>query len=147
MASITQTNQKLSEIRKVKTTASWPTTKHQNDECWLEHESLLMASEKIAGFNARKFRDISTRFTYGDLFSLIMNLLTTGLRNAYSFSGKFNFATNATDVHCDNAQAPNTPAGREVINYKNLRFWLDNQSGLDTTLNKIGYGDGVNPNY
>lgn len=141
MASI-QNNQKLSEIRKIPPYTPWPTSRNFVDPCWLESESLLMVSNTIEGSRSRK-RDMSTRFTYDELFQLILKLLRTALKGTYTLTGRFNFATNATNVYCDNSNK----TGRHVINYHNLRNWLDNDSGFANTIANITYGDHTNPKY
>ena len=134
-------NEKLSQIRKVPECTSWPPYKGYVDPCWLEPKSLLTMSNTVYGFKG-KSRDMSVRFTYGELFELIMKLLTTMITGTYTLSGRFNFATNAKNAYFDNI-----PANRAVINYGNLRNWLDTQSGYLNTLRNITYGDGTNPKY
>lgn len=136
----TQNNQKLSEIRRIVAYTPWPTSRNFIDPCWLEHKSLLMTSKTIEGF--RKKRELSTRFTYGDLFTLIKTLLRTAITGTYTLSGKFNFATNATNAYCNNS-----PSGRNVISYKNLSEWLNGRSGFEGTIKSITYGDHIDPKF
>ena len=142
MASV-ENNQKLSEIRSLPPETDWPTERNYVDPHWIEEESLLMTSTTIQkDTNKRKSRDMSTRFTYGELFQLMIKLLTTALTGTYTVSGRFNFATNATNAYCSNS-----PEGRNVITYKDLKTWLDGRSGLAHTLSIITYNDGTNPKY
>ncbi len=134
-------NEKLSQIRKIPQYTEWPPSKNFVDPCWLEPKSLIMISSTIEGFKGKK-RDMSVRFTYDELFNLIKTLLTTMLTGTYTLSGRFNFATNAKNAYCNNI-----PANRAVINYGNLRNWLNTQSGYLNTLKNITYGDGTNPKY
>jgi len=138
-----ENNQKLSEIEKIKEYTEWPTSRNFSDPCWLESKSLLMSSETIESQNKRKSRALSTRFTYGDLFELVRKMITTMISGTYRVSGKFDFVTYATNMYCDNAST----TGRNIINYSNLKNWLDKDSGFRETLAEITYGDNVNPKY